>query len=338
MTRISANRMWTSAQQPAAAIILAAATVAFSCGFSRAEEAPTPQPTCELARGPVRTVARVIDGETVALDDGRELRLAGIQAPRAQDAGAQLGAWPLEEASRIALAELILGKQVQIAFGASKVDRYGRLIGHLFAMRDGVRQWIEGELLGRGLARVMVLPGDGACLSELLAHERLARTDNTGVWQVTIYAPKDAFQTAALLSVRSTFQIVRGRIASVGRTKSAVYLNFGKDPRTDFTVRIPRMVLRRNEAWNAALEKLNGRTIEVRGWIERRNGPMISLTHPGELIVPGEEESLPEPTISQSELTDGDPPSHPTSRGFAGGNQNEKKNRPEHSAPSDLDL
>ena len=44
-----------------------------------------------LETGPMRTVARVIDGETVALDDGTELRLIGALTPRALDAGAEPG-------------------------------------------------------------------------------------------------------------------------------------------------------------------------------------------------------------------------------------------------------
>jgi endonuclease YncB( thermonuclease family) len=43
-----------------------------------------------LEAGPKRTVTRIIDGETVTLDDGSELRLIGALAPRAIDVGAAL--------------------------------------------------------------------------------------------------------------------------------------------------------------------------------------------------------------------------------------------------------
>jgi len=293
--------------------------------------------TCELAPGSTRTVTRVIDGETVALDDGRELRLAGILAPRARDADAMEGGWPLEEAARVALADLVLGKQVQIAFATAKQDRYGRLLGHLFTAHDGPRQWIEGELLGRGLARAAALPDDGACLTELLAHERLARADVSGVWRLRLYAPKPALQVAALAGVRSSFQIVRGRVVSVDRTKSAAYLNFGHDWRSDFTVRIPRSVLRRDETWAKALDALKDRTVEVRGWIVRRNGPMISIAHPAELVVPGKDEDLPEPTISQRTPAGAtDTPAPATADGPD--REQQKQNRPEQAAPGDLNL
>ncbi len=293
--------------------------------------------TCELAPGPTRTVTRIIDGETVALDDGRELRLAGILTPRARDADATEGGWPLEEAARIALADLVLGKQVQIAFATARRDRYGRLLGHLFTSHDGPRQWIEGELLGRGLARAAALPDDGSCLAELMAHERLARTDVSGVWRLRLYAPKPALQVAVLSGARSSFQIVRGRVVSVERTKGAAYLNFGHDWRSDFTVRIPRSVLRRDEAWAKALDALKDHTIEVRGWIVRRNGPMITLAHPAELAVPGNDEDLPEPTISQrAPAGTTEQPAPATADGPD--HEQQKKNRPEQVAPGDLNL
>lgn len=303
---------------------------------ARAPAVAADAPTCELEPGPSGAVARVIDGETVALDDGRELRLAGILVPRARDAGAAEGGWPLEEAAHVALADLVLGKPVQIAFGSAKSDRYGRIVGHLFTMREGMRQWIEGELLGRGLARASALPGDGVCLTELLAHERLARTDVSGVWRLRFYAPKASQHTGALLAARSSFQIVRGRVEAVGRTKTAVYLNFGKDWRTDFTVRIPRSVLRQDEAWARSLDGLKDRIVEVRGWIERRNGPMISIAHRAELIVPGQDDELPEPTISQRTPSGANIPAPATAREPDGAPAT--KNRPEQGAPGDLDL
>ncbi len=47
---------------------------------------------CTLEPGPVRTVTRIVDGETLVLDDGKVVRLIGALAPRARDAGAAPGA------------------------------------------------------------------------------------------------------------------------------------------------------------------------------------------------------------------------------------------------------
>ena len=63
-----------------------------------------PRLVAPACAGPVPVPAHgssaFIDGETVALDDGRELRLIGALAPRAIDVGAEPGTWPLEIAAQ----------------------------------------------------------------------------------------------------------------------------------------------------------------------------------------------------------------------------------------------
>ena len=79
-------------------LIATAAGVVLAAGEASAlDEA---RPACAgLEPGPTRTVTRILDGETVALDDGTELRLIGALAPRAIDAGAEPGTWPAEIAA-----------------------------------------------------------------------------------------------------------------------------------------------------------------------------------------------------------------------------------------------
>jgi endonuclease YncB( thermonuclease family) len=61
-------------------VALAAALVAAG-GSAFAVDASS-LPCTGLLPGPARTVTRVIDGETLALDDGTELRLIGADAAR----------------------------------------------------------------------------------------------------------------------------------------------------------------------------------------------------------------------------------------------------------------
>ena len=69
-------------------VCVAATTVAFGASSWQASALDETRPSCTgLEPGPARTVTRIIDGETAALDDGTELRLIGALAPRAIDAG-----------------------------------------------------------------------------------------------------------------------------------------------------------------------------------------------------------------------------------------------------------
>lgn len=303
---------------------------------------------CTLRPGPKHTATRVIDVETVLLDDGKELRLAGILGPRARDAGASPGAWPAEEAAKAALAALVLGKEIELAYSKRSTDRYGRHIAHAFLDTAGSRTWVQGALLGAGHARAAALPGDGACFAELLAHERLARDARAGLWTLPLYGAQSAARTRQLLAARSSFQIVRGKITGISETRSAFFLNFGDDWKSDFTVRVPRRALKHDAALAGRLKALEGQWFEVRGWIERRNGPMISIENPSEIAAPdgiamsqGSEPGGAEPgsdVARQRNAGHRRGPAESAASGEAAPDSEQKQNRPEAVAPGDLDL
>jgi endonuclease YncB( thermonuclease family) len=232
---------------------------------------------CTLEPGPIRTVARVLDGETLVMDDGSAVRLIGALAPRARDAGAEAGAWPPETQSIKTLSSLVLGKKVKLAFGGRQKDRYGRFLAQVFLEASGRTEWVQGTMLATGQARAYGLPESFACARELLAHEAEARRKRLGLWSNGVYRPMPAEQPGALLKLRGKYERVIGSVASIGRTKSTTYLNFGTDWRSDFTVRIGKNVLATNPEFARALDALQSKTVIVRGWIERRNGPLIDV-------------------------------------------------------------
>ena len=62
---------------------------------TRAEDQqPQQEQTCTLEAGPTRSVVRVIDAETVLLDDNEEVRLIGALAPRSPDLKPDATPWP----------------------------------------------------------------------------------------------------------------------------------------------------------------------------------------------------------------------------------------------------
>lgn len=217
------------------------------------------------------------------LDDGREVRLIGALAPRAEDAGAGLNAWPAETEAVRLLTGLVLGRTVRLAFGTREVDRYGRALAHLFVGQEGADIWVQGEMLARGAARAYGVPGTFDCAAELRAQERVARDARKGLWALGPYAVMDAEQTRRLLGRRNRFAIVSGVVREVARTTRAIYLNFGSDWKTDFTARIAKEVASAHPAFDQALDGLKGRAVEIRGWIERRNGPLIDIADPSQI-------------------------------------------------------
>ena len=103
---------------------------------------------CRLQAGPTRTVTRAIDGETLLLDDGSQVRLAGVLAPRGSDAETDEAQWPLAVAARAALALLTEGHTVVLGYpGTQQTDRQGRHVAQVFVVEGGQETWVQGQLL-----------------------------------------------------------------------------------------------------------------------------------------------------------------------------------------------
>ncbi len=67
--------------------------------------------------------------------------------------------------------------------------------------------------------------------------------------------------------------VVDGTVINVVRIKKMIYLNFGADWKTDFTLMVPAAIARKHD-----LAQLQGKRIIVRGWVRQQNGPAITIT------------------------------------------------------------
>jgi endonuclease YncB( thermonuclease family) len=202
-------------------------------------------------------VADVPDGASVVLGDGTTVRLAGIEpAP----------------AARKTLAALVLGREVAVE--PVFTDRHGRRHAQL-RRSDGL--WIQGEMLSRGLARVRTTPDDRVLAAEMLALEGEARGAGRGAWPHPTWTVRTPETAARFVD---SYQLVEGRVVAAERVRNQVFLNFGTDRKTDFTVRIGPAALK---LWRAAeLDPLalDGSRVRVRGWLRAWDGPLIDATHP----------------------------------------------------------
>ena len=277
--------------------------------------------SCTLQVGPTRSVVRIIDAETVLLDDDQQVRLVGALAPRSPDLSPDAEPWPPEQQAAAALRDLVLGRSVELAYSGRRSDRYGRRLAHLFLDANGERVWVQGRLLSTGHARAYGLPGSFACARELLAHEHVAREARTGLWASGAYATRAAGRSRELMRMRNTYQIVQGSVVRVTPTKSRTYLDFGSDWHSDFSAGIDAKLLRADPDWAKTVPALLGRRIEVRGWIEYRNGPFINVEDPSQIAVV-DEGSYPPSAAPGGPTMSSERPSEP-----------QKRKRPAHKLP-----
>lgn len=251
----------------------AGAAVALLLASSAASGGPA---TCTAASPESAVVAEVIDGDTVVLDGGAVLRLAGIVAPKSEEGGA------LAEAARQALAALVRGKGVLLGNRDANADRHGRTAAQVFLREGGA--WVEREILRRGLARVFTLRDSRSCGAALLAAENEGRAAGAGLWSSPDFAISEA-GNPSLSERRGLYQIIEGRVLSVGRTASTVYLDFGRDWASDFTVTVRGSDEALFESEGLALDGLKGRRVRVRGWLAEWNGPTMNVDHPEQIEV-----------------------------------------------------
>lgn len=220
---------------------------------------------------PGGTVTEVADGDTVFLSSGEEVRMVGIQAPKLPLGRRGFTKWPLADEARVTLETLVRGRTFRSHFGGARIDRHGRVLAHLVDP-DGF--WLQGVMLRLGMARVYTFPDNIALAAEMLALEQQARRSRFGIWSHPFYALRSPDGLEADIG---TFQIVEGRVMQAADVRGTVYLNFGEDWRTDFTVMIRKKARRTFVADDPA--GWEGRKIRTRGWLKSRNGPMIEVTH-----------------------------------------------------------
>ena len=255
--------------------LLAVAMFGLPNGAARADVLP-----CPLARGDTRAIARVIDGETLALDDGRSLRLIGALAPRASDVGAAAGSWPPENQARAVLSTLVEGQSVTLWHDARRSDRYGQVLAHV-TVGD---TWLQGALVTRGLARAYGRPDSDACAEALVRLERRAREHGLGLWGNASYGVRAASRGDWERALHS-FQIVSATVRRVSRGSGEVYVTLGHRGGRAYPLEAVVPAKRSDLTGGMAPRSLVGRRVLVRGWIEQRRGPVIVIDSRGQLEV-----------------------------------------------------
>lgn len=176
-----------------------------------------------LGNGQTMRVVKVVGDVTIILENGRQVQLVGIQAPKLQLGRPGFEKWPLADEARDALERLVLGQPVTLAFGGQRIDRYDRLLAHLFTA-DGT--WVQARMLTDGLARVYSFPDNRALAAPILAHEDKPRKSRTGIWADPYYLVLD---TEAAATQIDRFALVEGRVRDVGQVRGRSFLNFGVD-------------------------------------------------------------------------------------------------------------
>jgi endonuclease YncB( thermonuclease family) len=140
-----------------AVLLLAAASAAADLAADRARD------VAELR------VERVVDGDSVVLADGRQVRYVGINAPEAGE--------PFSKKARELNRRLVEGHVVRVVRARPRPDRYGRTLADVYA---GER-FVNAELLRAGMAHLFLFEPVSQ-EAALIAAENEARQARRGLW------------------------------------------------------------------------------------------------------------------------------------------------------------
>lgn len=216
-------------------------------------------------------VARVIDGDTVVLEDQRHIRLLGINAPEVSHGQG------VDEVGGVAAKEMLetLLKNVEVFLekDIEEFDHYGRTLAYL-RTTDGVN--INRELVKRGGAAINIYPPNVKYSTQLMADQAIAEIESLGIWQMPDYEPRtiDNFlknKRKGWGRYRSTITYIdekaKGTMLWMGE---AVYIWINKD----------------NLKYFPDVHDYLNQTIEVRGWPRQwRKRWSIQARHPSQIIV-----------------------------------------------------
>lgn len=126
--------------------------------------------------------------------------------------------------------------------------------------------------------RIQLQPLTAAPDEAARAAEQKAQAARAGLWQDDCC---DLLEVNEAGKGLHSWRIVSGTVKGITTRRDTTYVNFGEDWRTDFTVVIPARLARTLEP-----QQWQSRTIEVRGYVEWRYGPSITLSHAAQIRLP----------------------------------------------------
>lgn len=201
------------------------------------------------------SVQRVVDGDTLRLSDGRNVRMIGLNTPE-------------------------LGKQGRSdePFAAAARKRL-QALAHVYSV-SGVN--LEAQMLAAGLGfQVAVAPNVDLVACQQAA-ERSARRAGLGLWRQSPVQKAQQIQ-------RSGFAVVSGRVSKVQRNRGGIWIEL----QDTLVLRVAPNLLGQFDS--DGMRALKGRQIEARGWVvdrSRRGGLqkgqarwLLPLTDPSMLQV-----------------------------------------------------
>jgi endonuclease YncB( thermonuclease family) len=225
----------------------------------------------------------VYDGDSIELDSGEAVRLAGIDAPELSAPGG--------EAARDYLIWLVHGKQVDLVAGSEERDKYGRLIEYVYV--SGI--CANEEMIRNGYAEVRYLSPDDPKLDYYMTLELEAEHNMAGLWGDKIFQSRSIMEwdeNTPVINWKDAnkhygqYVIVEGIIVDTYNSGDVCFLNFHPEWHQYFTA----VIFACDFPYFIESPEIYylGRRVQVIGIIEEYKGsPEIIVKTPDQIMVIG---------------------------------------------------
>jgi len=226
-----------------------------------------PQHIDESAR-----VNYVYDGDTLQLEDGRKVRLMGIDTPEIFSRHGRIAENIKHsgEQAKATLKQLLSQskQRVGLAFGPQRLDRYQRTLAHVY-LPDGKN--LQAALISQGRAIAFTTPPNDRMSDCYQQQEALAIKQKLGIWKLPQYQLK---RTGQLTTSSDGFHRLQGKVTRIWQSRSRLTLYL--DNRVEIKIRrfdLPNFNTH-------MLSSLENKTIEIRGWLHLKKSPQAEQNSP----------------------------------------------------------
>ncbi len=212
-------------------------------------------------------VQDILDRGVLTLTDGLQLFFAGLWYAEQRLSGR------LTTGLKQALDRLTNDRPLRpTPETAPSFDRHGCMVAHVES-DQGVS--IQHALLQQGLA--VVTPSFGLASPDecatWLALEDEARRSELGLWRDPKQQPQKA---SSMVEKVGRISLDEGRVVRTSSNDRYVYLNFGQDWRTDFTIRQRQKLLTKS---NVEPDGFDGKNLRIRGFVQESHRPLINISN-----------------------------------------------------------
>ena len=204
-------------------------------------------------------VSRIVDGDTIHLEDGRKIRFIGINTPEIGYKG-KLSQPFAQRAKKILQGLLQQNQKVGLYYDKERNDKYKRTLAYV-VLSNG--QNIAEVLLKKGLAQSIVVPPNVQQINCFRQLEKQAREARSGIWQLAV---NQLISANDLPTKTKGYRLISGRISAYNESRKSIYLQLSN--------KLAIRIAKKDKIYFSGLnlKSLIGKQVLVRGWLNTYKG------------------------------------------------------------------